>query len=81
MDLEALNLGMIAAYYYVAYTTIDLLASSLTAKTKLKGLLEIVAAASEFDDLPIRPGMLPLTLWAPCVLRTAINPVVCNQVA
>ncbi|KAK9842537.1 hypothetical protein WJX81_005041 [Elliptochloris bilobata] len=56
MDLEALNLGMIAAYYYVAYTTIDLLASSLTAKTKLKGLLEIVAAASEFDDLPIRPG-------------------------
>ena len=56
MDLEALNLGMIAAYYYVAYTTIDLLATSLTAKTKLKGLLEIVAAASEFDDLPIRPG-------------------------
>ncbi len=56
MDLEALNLGMIAAYYYVAYTTIDLLASSLTAKTKLRGLLEIVAAASEFDDLPARPG-------------------------
>jgi pre-mRNA-splicing helicase BRR2 len=36
MDLEPLNLGMIAAYYYIAYTTIELFASSLTAKTKLK---------------------------------------------
>ena len=56
MDLEPLNLGMIAAYYYIAYTTIELLSSSLTAKTKLKGLLEIVSAASEFDALPMRPG-------------------------
>ncbi|CAL8467727.1 g7265 [Coccomyxa elongata] len=56
MDLEPLNLGMIAAYYYIAYTTIELLSSSLTAKTKLKGLLEILASASEFDDLPMRPG-------------------------
>jgi hypothetical protein len=56
MDLEPLNLGMIAAYYYIAYTTIELLSSSLTAKTKLKGLLEIISSASEFDDLPMRPG-------------------------
>lgn len=56
MDLEPLNLGMIAAYYYIAYTTIELLSSSLTAKTKLKGLLEILASASEFDDIPMRPG-------------------------
>lgn len=59
MDLEPLNLGMIAAYYYIAYTTIELLSSSLTAKTKLKGLLEILASASEFDDLPMRPGNNP----------------------
>lgn len=39
MDLEPLNLGMIAAYYYVAYTTIELFAASLTAKTKLKASL------------------------------------------
>ncbi len=63
MDLEPLNLGMIAAYYYIAYTTIELLSSSLTAKTKLKGLLEILASASEFDDLPMRPGNNPI----PCV--------------
>lgn len=36
MDLEPANLGMIAAYYYIAYTTIELFAASLSAKTKLK---------------------------------------------
>lgn len=56
MDLAALNLGAICAYYYIAYTTIEVFANSLTAKTKTKGLLEIVAAATEFDSLPIRPG-------------------------
>ncbi|WIA19957.1 hypothetical protein OEZ85_005838 [Tetradesmus obliquus] len=56
MDLSPLNLGMIASYYYITYTTIELFANSLTPKTKVKGLLEIVAAASEFDTLPVRPG-------------------------
>lgn len=56
MDLELLNLGMISSYYYISYTTIELFSSSLAAKTKLKGLLDIVTAASELDDLPMRPG-------------------------
>lgn len=56
MDLSPLNLGMIAAYYYINYTTIELFSSSLTAKTKMKGLLEILAAASEYSRLPMRPG-------------------------
>eukprot|EP00798_Chlamydomonas_sp_ICE-L_P019204 gene19204-25822_t len=56
MDLSALNLGMIAAYYYISYTTLELFSSSLTAKTKLKGMLEIVGSASEFDSMPLRPG-------------------------
>ncbi|KAG7669172.1 hypothetical protein KSW81_007332 [Nannochloris sp. 'desiccata'] len=55
-DLEPLNLGMIAAYYYVSYTTIELFAASLAAKTKLKGLVEILSAASEYDEIPVRPG-------------------------
>ena len=46
-DVSPLNLGMIAAYYYLRYTTIELFGSSLTAKTKTRGLLEIVCAASE----------------------------------
>jgi hypothetical protein len=74
MDLEPLNLGMIAAYYYIAYTTIELLSSSLTAKTKLKGLLEIVSAASEFDALPMRPGASPPCQASPC-LPLAVSPV------
>jgi len=56
MDLSPLNLGMISAYYYITYTTIELFSSSLTAKTKLKGLLEILSNASEFDNIPFRPG-------------------------
>ena len=54
INLSPLNLGMIAAYYYIAYTTVELFASSLTDKTKLRGLLEIVCAASEYGELPVR---------------------------
>ncbi|CAH9061484.1 unnamed protein product [Cuscuta epithymum] len=50
------NLGMIASYYYINYTTIERFSSSLTPKTKLKGLLEILTSASEYQQLPIRPG-------------------------
>lgn len=58
MDLSALNLGMIAAYYHIAYTTIELFAASLTAKTKIKGLLEILANASgeRQGDMHAGPG-------------------------
>lgn len=54
--LSPLNLGMIASYYYISYTTIERFSSSITAKTKLKGLLEILASASEYEQIPIRPG-------------------------
>nr|XP_033509201.1 DExH-box ATP-dependent RNA helicase DExH12-like [Nicotiana tomentosiformis] len=52
---------MIASYYYISYTTIERFSSSLTSKTKLKGLLEILASASEYERLPIRPGEEELT--------------------
>jgi pre-mRNA-splicing helicase BRR2 len=55
-DVSALNLGMIAAYYYIRYTTIELFNSSLNEKTKIKGILEILTSASEFDHLPMRHG-------------------------
>jgi pre-mRNA-splicing helicase BRR2 len=54
--VSPLNLGMIAAYYYVQYETIELIAASLTAKTKVTGILEILSHASEFGNLPIRQG-------------------------
>mmetsp|Transcript_34715 Transcript_34715/g.87733 ORF Transcript_34715/g.87733 Transcript_34715/m.87733 type:complete len:2149 (+) Transcript_34715:158-6604(+) len=55
-DLSALNLGMIAAYYYIRYTTIELFNSSLKEKTKIKGIIEILSNASEYANLPMRHG-------------------------
>lgn len=54
IDVTPLNLGMIAAYYYINYTTIELFSRSLTEKTKIKGLLEIISAAAEFSHVPVR---------------------------
>ena len=55
-DVSPLNLGMVAAYYYVQYRTIELIESSVTQKTKIRGILEILSAAWEFSTLPIRYG-------------------------
>ncbi|GAN05971.1 pre-mRNA splicing factor [Mucor ambiguus] len=54
MDISPLNLGMIAAYYNINYTTVDMFSVSLKNTTKLRGLLEIVSSATEFDNIPIR---------------------------
>jgi pre-mRNA-splicing helicase BRR2 len=39
MDLSPLNLGMIAAYYYIDYTTIEMFSLSLTEKTKVRACI------------------------------------------
>ncbi|GIY38375.1 u5 small nuclear ribonucleoprotein 200 kDa helicase [Caerostris extrusa] len=54
MDVSRLNLGMIAAYYYINYTTIELFSMSLNNKTKIRGLLEIISSAAEYECVPIR---------------------------
>ncbi|KAM8973353.1 U5 small nuclear ribonucleoprotein 200 kDa helicase [Pelodytes ibericus] len=54
MDVAPLNLGMIAAYYYINYTTIELFSMSLNAKTKVRGLIEIISNAAEYESIPIR---------------------------
>ena len=56
MDTAPLNLGMIAAYYYINYTTIELFSMSLNSKTKIRGLIEIISAAAEYEELSIRHG-------------------------
>ncbi|RKP33447.1 U5 small nuclear ribonucleo protein 200 kDa helicase, partial [Dimargaris cristalligena] len=48
------NLGRIAAYYNISCTTIETFSSALQATTKLQGLLEILCAAAEFEDLAVR---------------------------
>ena len=54
IDISPLNLGLISSYYYIQYTTIEIFASSVTEKTKIKGLIEILANSSEYSNLPIR---------------------------
>ena len=49
-----LNPAMIAAYYNISYITIQTFLLSLTGKTKLKQLLEIVTSATEFENIQIR---------------------------
>ncbi|KAF9003722.1 Sec63-domain-containing protein [Hymenopellis radicata] len=54
MDISALNLGMIAAYYNISYVTVEVYTLSLKERTKLKGLLEVVSSSAEFEVVPIR---------------------------
>lgn len=54
IDVSPLNLGMIASYYYISYRTIEIFTGALGEKTKIKGLLNIIASAAEFDYLQIR---------------------------
>ena len=49
MDVSALNLGMIAAYYNISCKC-----SHTMNRTKLKGLLEVVSSSAEFESIPIR---------------------------
>jgi pre-mRNA-splicing helicase BRR2 len=54
MEVSPLNLGMIAAYYNISYVTVEVYTLSLKERTKLKGLLEVVASSAEFESIPIR---------------------------
>ncbi|KAK3934484.1 pre-mRNA splicing helicase [Diplogelasinospora grovesii] len=48
------NAAMIAAYYNISYITMQTFLLSLSQKTKLKGILEIVTSATEFEAIQIR---------------------------
>ncbi|KAF1745294.1 hypothetical protein MXB_125 [Myxobolus squamalis] len=49
-----LNSAMIASYYYINYSTIELFNASLTSKTKLKALIEIISSAQEYENVTVR---------------------------
>ncbi|KAL6700556.1 Sec63 Brl domain-containing protein [Trichoderma pleuroticola] len=48
------NAAMIGAYYNISYITMQTFLLSLTARTKLKGILEIVTSATEFETIQVR---------------------------
>ncbi|OAX81734.1 hypothetical protein ACJ72_03925 [Emergomyces africanus] len=52
--LSPLNAAMIAAYYNISFITMQTFLLSLTARTKLKGILEIVTSATEFESIQVR---------------------------
>lgn len=45
--VEPLNLGLVAAYYGIRHTTMEVMHVALSARTRLKGLLEILSASHE----------------------------------
>ncbi|KAI4262470.1 MAG: hypothetical protein L6R42_002352 [Xanthoria sp. 1 TBL-2021] len=49
-----LNAAMIAAYYNISFVTMQTFLLSLSGRTKLKGILEIVTSATEFESIQIR---------------------------
>jgi len=49
-----LNAAMIAAYYNISFITMQTFLLSLTGRTKLKGILEIITSATEFESVQIR---------------------------
>ena len=53
-SITPLNPAMIAAYYNISFVTMQTFLLSLTARTKLKGLLEIVTSATEFETIQMR---------------------------
>ena len=53
-SIAPLNPAMIAAYYNISFITMQTFLLSLTARTKLKGLLEIVTSATEFESIQLR---------------------------
>ncbi|KAJ4516486.1 Pre-mRNA-splicing helicase BRR2 [Exophiala dermatitidis] len=53
-SVSPLNPAMIAAYYNISFITMQTFLLSLTGRTKLKGMLEIVTSATEFEDIQMR---------------------------
>ncbi|KAI5289506.1 DEIH-box ATPase, partial [Ascosphaera aggregata] len=52
--VSPLNAAMIAAHYNVLFETMQTFLLSLKSRTKLKGILEIVTAATEFESIQVR---------------------------
>ncbi|KAI9731600.1 MAG: DEIH-box ATPase [Cirrosporium novae-zelandiae] len=53
-SITPLNAAMIAAYYNISFITMQTFLLSLSARTRLKGILEIVTSATEFESIQIR---------------------------
>ena len=55
-ELESINSGIIANYYYINLATVRTFTEKITAISKLKDLLFILSEAVEFEVVGIRNG-------------------------
>lgn len=53
-SIAPMNAAMIAAYYNISFITMQTFLLSLSARTKLKGILEIITSATEFESIQMR---------------------------
>ena len=53
-SVSPLNAAMISAYYNISFITMQTFLLSLSSRTKLKGILEIVTSATEFESVQMR---------------------------
>lgn len=53
-NISPLNAAMIGAYYNISFITMQTFLLSLSPRTKLKGMLEIVTSATEFESIQVR---------------------------
>ncbi len=87
IDLSPLNLGMIAAYYYISYTTIELLSNSINAKTKQKVRVRTHVCCMQCTHPDPDDAMLTcLSAWfgtvcVPVCVRTFVRVCVCACVS
>jgi len=51
IDLLALNLGIIASYYYIRCETIDNFSKALNENSKMKEILEVLVDSKEFQNV------------------------------
>jgi len=52
--VEPLTLGRVASVYYLQHGTVSLFASSMNSRNSFQDLVEILAGAAEYDELPVR---------------------------
>ena len=54
LAVSILNLGMIASFYNLHYTTVEIFNRSLKPHSKLKAIVDILSSATEFDSLVVK---------------------------
>lgn len=78
-ELLPLNLGIIAGHYYIKCGSVDIYASSLTANSKIKGILEILVSGLEMEQLPVRQGEEKYLREINCVIPEPIEKDYLNE--